>query len=195
MPEILPYHQEVYRKIIHISSSVIALFLSYFGKDVLLPWMLVVAILFPALDYSRKHILFLKNIYFAFFRNVTRPSEFHALSGASWIFMGAGITAYMFNEKTAVIALLVMSLSDSAAALIGIKYGNTRLFSKSLEGSLAFFITTYMIIFTLSPASMILTLIVTCCATIIELFSFPKLNDNIIIPVVTALTLTLGGIH
>ena len=98
MPEILPYHQEVYRKIIHISSSVIALFLSYFGKDVLLPWMLVVAILFPALDYSRKHIIFFKNIYFTFFRNVTRPSEFHVLSGASWIFMGAGLTIYMFNE-------------------------------------------------------------------------------------------------
>ena len=117
------------------------------------------------------------------------------LSGSSWVFMGAGFTAYLFNEKVAVIALLVMSLSDSSAALIGIKYGTTRLFNKSLEGTLAFLISTYLIIFLLSSASLMLLLIATITATVIELFSTPKFNDNIFIPVATAFILTLGGIH
>ena len=195
MPDILAYHQEVFRKFFHIASSSIAILLYFLGKEVLLPYILAAAILFPILDYSRKYIPYLKTIYITLFGIITRPYEYHGLSGASWVFMGAGVTTYLFNEKAAVIALLVMSLSDSAAAMIGIKYGNTRLFNKSLEGSLAFFITTYVIIFSFSTASILLTLITTIIATAIELFSTRKLNDNILIPVATAFILTLGGIH
>ena len=195
MPDILTYRQEAYRKFIHISSSGIAILLWYFGKDVLVPWILLVAILFPILDWLRKYIPLLKKLYFILFGIITRPYEHQVLSGASWVFMGAGFTAYLFNEKVAVIALLVMSLSDSSAALIGIKYGTTRLFNKSLEGTLAFLISTYLIIFLLSSASLMLLLIATITATVIELFSTPKFNDNIFIPITTAFILTLGGIH
>ena len=195
MPDILTYRQEVYRKIVHISSSGIAILLWYFGKDAMLPWVLAVAILFPILDWLRKYIPLLKKLYFILFGIITRPYEHQVLSGASWVFMGAGFTAYLFNEKVAVIALLIMSLSDSAAALIGIQYGTTRLFNKSLEGTLAFLISTYLIIFFLSSASLILLLIASITATAIELFSTPKYNDNILIPVGTAIILTLGGIR
>ena len=195
MPDILTYRQEVYRKFVHISSSGISILLWYFGKNALLPWILAAAILFPILDYSRKYIPLLKKLYFKLFGSVTRPYELQVLSGASWVFMGAGFTIYLFNEKVAVIALLVMSLSDSSAALIGIKYGNTRLFNKSLEGSLVFLISTYLIIFLLSSTSIMLLLIASITATAVELFSNPRYNDNISIPVVTAFILTLGGIQ
>ena len=154
-----------------------------------------VAILFPILDWLRKYIPLLKKLYFILFGIITRPYEHQVLSGASWVFMGAGFTAYLFNEKVAVIALLIMSFSDSAAALIGIQYGTTRLFNKSLEGTLAFLISTYLIIFLLSSTSLMLLLIVSITATAIELLSTPKFNDNILIPVATAFILTLGGIH
>ena len=195
MPDIMTYRQEVYRKIVHISSSCISILLWYFGKNALLPWILAAAILFPILDYSRKYIPLLKKLYFKLFGIVTRPYELQVLSGASWVFMGAGFTAYLFNEKVAVIAILVMSLSDSSAALIGIKYGTTQLFNKSLEGTLAFLISTYLIIFLLSSVSIMFLLIASITATAIELFSTPKLNDNILIPIATAFILTLGGIH
>ena len=157
--------------------------------------MLASAILFPILDCSRKYIPLLKKLYFKLFGIVTRPYAHQVLSGASWVFMGAGLTAYLFNEKVAVIALLVMSLSDSAAALIGIKYGTTRLFNKSLEGTFAFLISSYLIVIILSSASLMLLLIASITATAIELFSTPKFNDNILIPIATAFILTLGGIH
>ena len=194
MPKILPYRQEVYRKIIHISSSGIAFLLWYFGKDVMLPFIVTIAIIFPIVDYSKKYIPFIKKIYFSLFVFVTRLYEHRELSGASWVFMGAGFTTCIFNEEVAVIALLVMSLSDSVAAIIGIKYGSTKLFNKSLEGSLAFFITTYLIICIFTPATIIMGIIVAGVTTIIELFSYYKLNDNILIPIATALILTLGGI-
>ena len=196
MPANLTYRHEVYRKILHISSCTIMSFFFYsLGKDAFLPWILTAAILFPILDYSRKYIPFVKHLSSTLFKIVTRPHELHTLTGASWVFMGAGITIYIFNEKVALIALLVMCFSDSAAALIGIKYGATRLFNKSLEGSLAFLLSTCIIISLLSSPSLMLLLFTTIIVTSIELFSTPKLNDNILIPVATALILTLGGIH
>ena len=195
MPDLLTYRGEVHRKLIHISSSTIAILLWYFGKDVFLPWILATAIIFLILDYLRRYIPFLKQLYFRLFGMITRPDEYEILSGASWVFLGAGFTVYLFDENIAIVAILVMSLSDSAAAIIGIKYGATFLFNKSLEGTLAFLITTFVIIRILSPASLILTLIVTISATIIELVSPSKLNDNILIPVSTGLILTLGGAY
>ena len=194
MPDILTYRQEVYRKLVHISSSTIALCLWYFGKDMMLKWVILVSILFPLFDYLRKYLPRIQRLYHNLFGIITRPNEYEGLSGASWVFMGAGVTVYLFNEKIAIIALLIMSLSDSAAALIGIKYGTTRLFNKSLEGTLAFFITTFMILHFLSPASLMLTLIVAIFATVIELFSIPTINDNFLIPIASAFIMTLGGI-
>lgn len=195
MPELLTYHQEVYRKLIHISSCTIAILLWYFSKDIFLPWIISAAIIFSILDYAKKIIPFINNFYFTLFGKITRYNEYKTLSGASWVLMGAVATIYLFNEKSAIIGLIVMSLADSAAALIGIKYGATRFFKKSLEGTIAFFITTYLVIFILASASIMLTFITSIIVTTIELFSTPKLNDNILIPIVTALILTLGGIH
>ena len=132
--------------------------------------------------------------YFILYGIVTRPQEHYKLSGASWVFIGAGITTMFFNENVAVIAILIMSLSDSAAALIGIKFGKTQFFNKSLEGSLAFFITTYIILFIFLSATPLNILFISVATTTIELFSQPKLNDNLAIPIGTALILTLGGI-
>ena len=37
--------------------------------------------------------------------------------------IGAALTTLIFNEKTAIIGLLVLSISDSLAAIVGIKFG------------------------------------------------------------------------
>ena len=194
MHDSLTYRQEIYRKFIHLSSSVMALALWYFGKETFLPWLIVVAIILPLLDYGRHHIDLLRRIYTYFFTIFTRPIEYRNLSGASWVVIGAALTTLIFNEKTAIIGLLVLSLADSAAAIIGLKFGKTYLFNKSLEGSAAFFIVAFLIVFYLSPAFFLINLITVLAATAVELFSTARMNDNLFIPLVTAFILTLGGV-
>ena len=77
----------------------------------------------------------------------------------------------------------------STAALVGIKYGKTNLFNKTLEGSMAFFITTLIIIHLLIEIPIYLTIICSLIITFVELLSFKKINDNLSIPLVTALML------
>ena len=152
MHERLNYRQEIYRKLIHLSSSCIPFMLLYFGKDTFQPWIISCAIILPILDYGRRHNKFLYRIYNNLFIAFTRPIEQGILSGASWVIIGAAVTIFIFNENTAIIGLLVLSIADSAAAIVGIKFGETQLFSKSLEGSIAFFITASITIISFSTA-------------------------------------------
>ncbi len=193
MPDLLTYNQELYRKFIHISSSFIAILLWIFGKDVFLPFIISATVIFLIIDYLRIYIRTLEKYYFTFFGNVTRHYERQRFSGASWVLLGAAVTIFLFDEKVAIIAILVMSLCDSAAAIIGIKYGRTYLLKKSLEGSFAFFITSSIIIFSLSPALFIVNIIAVLISVIIELLSTPTLNDNLLIPVATGIVLTIGA--
>ena len=194
MHDSLNYHQEIYRKFIHLSSSCIPFMLWYFGKDAFQPWIISCAIILSILDYGRRHNKFLYRIYKNLFITFTRPIEQGILSGASWVIIGAAVTIFIFNENTAIIGLLVLSIADSAAAIVGIKFGKTQLFSKSLEGSAAFFITATIIIFSLSSAAAYINFIAVITATVVELFSTPRINDNLLIPIVLALILTIGGV-
>ncbi len=194
MHDPLNYRQEIYRKLIHLSSSCIPFMLWYFGKDTFQPWIISCAIILPILDYGRRHNKFLYRIYSNLFITFTRPIEQGILSGASWVIIGAAVTIFIFNENTAIIGLLVLSIADSAAAIVGIKFGKTQLFSKSLEGSAAFFITTTIIVFSLSSAAAYINFIAVIAATVVELFSTPRINDNLLIPMVLALILTIGGV-
>ena len=194
MHDPLNYRQEIYRKLIHLSSSCIPFMLWYFGKDTFQPWIISCAIILPILDYGRRHNKFLYRIYSNLFITFTRPIEQGILSGASWVIIGAAVTIFIFNENTAIIGLLVLSIADSAAAIVGIKFGETQLYSKSLEGSAAFFITGTIIVFLLSPAAFYINFIAVIAATVVELFSTPRINDNLLIPMVLALILTIGGV-
>jgi dolichol kinase len=194
MHEPLKYRQEINRKLIHLASSSIPFMLWYFGKDSFQPWIIAVAIILPILDYGRRHNKFLYRIYSKLFTGFTRPIEQGILSGASWVIIGAAITIFIFNENSAIIGLLVLSIADSAAAIIGIKFGKTRFLSKSLEGSAAFFITASIIVFTISPAAFYINISAVIAATVVELFATPRINDNLLIPMVTAFILSLGGI-
>ena len=193
MPEKQSFSEEIYRKILHIFYSLsIVLALWHLGKEVVLPWFIAISIILPLLDYGRRHIAVLDRIFIYLFSIFTRPLEYRILTGASWVVIGAALTTLIFNENIAIISLLVLSLSDSIAAIIGIKFGKTQLFNKSLEGSAAFFLSASFIIFSLSPALFIINLFAALASTSVELISTPRFNDNLFIPLVTALILSIG---
>ncbi|MBQ1899795.1 MAG: hypothetical protein II153_02695 [Erysipelotrichaceae bacterium] len=105
----------------------------------------------------------------------------------------------LFNNKYTVLAALLMwGLGDASAALIGIPYGRHRLGRKSLEGTLAMFIVSflagYLILthFTVfSDAKILLTVAISAViATLTEFFS-PSKADTFTVPIVTLLCLQL----
>ena len=189
------YNHEIYRKILHLSySSSIAFSLWYFGKETVLPWFIVIAIILSLLDYGRRHIVVLNRIFTYLFSIFIRSIENRILTGASWVVIGAALSTLIFSQSAAVIGLLVLGISDSCASLIGIKFGKTQLFNKTLEGSAAFFLSTALIVFALSPALFTMNLCAVFFVTLVELFSTPRFNDNLFIPIATAFILNFGGV-
>ena len=192
MPILNNFKNEFYRKIIHLSSSLIPTSIYLYGKKTVLPFIIFISLLFITIDILRIYNQNIKKIYNNFFSNVTRRNENNKLSGASWVFLGSSLSLLLFDEYTCIISLLVLSISDSIAAIIGIKYGKTKLFNKSLEGSSAFLFSSTIIILILSQKSLFTSYAAIITTTIVELFSNDIINDNISIPLVCGTILTLG---
>ena len=189
----LSFKNEFKRKIVHFASAIIGLSIIYLDREVILPLLIVSAIIFPLLDYMRINNKFLSNFYNSYFHSITRSFESKKLTGASFVFWGALITYILFEPKVAGIALIVMSLADANAAIIGVGYGNTKLLNKSLEGSFTFYVTTFTILY-IFKIPLIISLFISVIATFTELIEIPKINDNISIPLSVAFFLSISGV-
>ena len=173
---------EIFRKIMHLVSSIIGFSVLILDKNLYMPLLFTITLFVVSFDFLRIKFEFMEKIYYLFFRIFTRVDENEQITGASFLFIGSCIVVFFFEQQIAAAGLLVLSFSDSFAALVGIIFGKTKLFNKTLEGSMAFFITS-LIILNLLGFDLFQNLTVSCIATIVELFSSYKYNDNISIPV------------
>ena len=188
------YKNEVLRKLIHLFDSIIPLSLFYLPRETLIVILAPITFVFIFLDIARHHIKFLGKLYLTFFSIVTRDIEKRQnnVTGASYYLLGCLIVVYFFEDINLIMAsLLVMSISDSVAALIGVKYGKTKIYgNKSLEGSFSFFLSTLIILYIFMPSfSSFEYVTISILITLVELFSFYRINDNLTIPVFSAILL------
>ena len=138
--------------------------------------------LFIVLDFFRTRNQKLGHIYNYFFNSITRGTESNSLTGASYVFLSYSLIILFFNKSIAIPALLIMSICDSIAALIGRCYGVIRIKEKTLEGSIGFFLSSIIIIL-LFRLNLVAGIISCLIVTIAELFTPKKINDNLIIPI------------
>ena len=126
---------------------------------------------------------------------VIRPQEnvSFRLTGAPFVLMAALLLCLLFPPIIAATALTITLMGDSAAALIGRRYGWTRISSKSLEGSLAFFMAGTLAVGCIAwsiqqPMAFILSGIAAAfVAAVVELFArLVPLDDNLTVPFAAA---------
>jgi dolichol kinase len=117
--------------------------------------------------------------------------ERHGLSGSFFYTISAFITVLVFERNVAIAALFVLCVSDPLSSLVGRHVGRVRLiYNKSLEGSLTFFASSFLILFAFAfrPGP---SVAVAAIAALTELFTPRFIDDNLSIPIVTAIALTL----
>jgi len=191
---ILSFKQELLRKGIHACNSIIAFSLFFLDQNDVLLIVGIGTILIVVFDFLRIYTKQVQRIYNFLFKEVTRDFESHRLTGASYVMIGALIVLSIFESRICIPALLIMSFSDSAAAIIGKKYGKTKIFNKTLEGSLAFLLTSFVIvIFFIPDIDFTFSIIAIIASTIVELVPKSNLDDNLLIPIVSAFIISLGG--
>ncbi|KAM9990790.1 hypothetical protein ACTFIY_006813 [Dictyostelium cf. discoideum] len=96
------------------------------------------------------------------------------------------------DRMNAVSSMLFLIIGDFTAALVGISYGRTKIGNKSLEGSIAMFsvcwILSYITFFNQNLAEHI-SFWGAISATLIELFNPSWIDDNLTIPILSAITM------
>ncbi len=107
------------------------------------------------------------------------------------------LTIITFPKTIALIAIFTLAISDPISAIIGIKFGRRKIFKgKSLEGSCAFFMSSFVINVTTLFITQYdfkfehlgVSFVVSFICTIFEMIPI-RIDDNLTIPLFTAFTL------
>lgn len=182
---------EFIRKLIHISTVIIPLsYFYYLEKRQASILCIGIFLIFFFADLFRIFVTQMKQIYENILGKLLRLGETgKKLNGATLLFLGYALTTLIFEKEIAVISMMILALADSSAAIIGKSYGKKKIFNKTIEGTVAFFIVTFLvsIFFYDNIGAIILAAIL---ISVFELFS-GKLNDNISIPIFSGIIFTL----
>ena len=175
---------EYIRKIIHLFSLIIPFGYLYLITDkyVMVQILIVLNIIFLFFDITRHRIVWIQSIFKYFFNDMLRGHEQRGhLTGATWVIIGSLISILIFTKHVAVIALIFMSLGDTAAGLIGQKFGKHKVGNKTWEGFLAGLIICIIVAINFPFLPLKISLVGALVAMIMEILPMP-LDDNFKIP-------------
>lgn len=124
------------------------------------------------------------SLFWRLFSSLLRRHEREDVTGTGYFLLGALLSIILFEKAHAIVCLYFLILGDFFAALVGIKWGRTKIFPpKSLEGSLACFSVCLLaaLAHRLNP---IVAVTGALTATIAELVPL-GINDNFTIPIIS----------
>lgn len=184
---------ELYRKSIHLSSSVIPLSYFYIERDTEIILLSVMFITALAIDVARINSAGFRSLYDNFLGKILRHHETdkggNSFTGGTYIVLAFLMCAILFPKQVAIASMLVVVFADSMAAIAGIHLGRIRIgIGKTLEGSVAFLAAGIAIVLLMAELTTegmniiagIAAVFVTAVAELIPV----KIDDNIVIPLV-----------
>jgi dolichol kinase len=187
---------EFSRKVLHLTAAATPIVYMFVSRQtalcVLVPcFAIAVLIEIFRLVSPRFATLFRRTVGF-----MVRTTEWTRVTGATYVLLGALLSVWLFAKPIAVAVLFIQVISDTAASLLGLRYGRTRFLGKSVVGSGAFFLTALAILWLSWPAKREIDLIAAAVATLAEAvpalrFGRYELNDNLVVPLLTGLVLSL----
>ena len=140
--------------------------------------------------YSLSELFRTFGFHFPFISYITKRSERitetrRIITGPLSLTIGILATLFFFPVSVYMPAILIVCIADSLSSLVGRAYGRVALpfFQRTIEGSLAFFLSSLGILVFFCPFPE--ALVTAALATVIELF-IPNYLDNLLIPLGTA---------
>lgn len=110
----------------------------FFGKQFVLILVGIVTLVFILFDISR---LTFKKFNLTLLKSVViKQREIKVFSSMSFFLLACFIILLIFEKEIAVLAILFLTFGDLAAKCFGILYGRRKIFEKTLEGLLAYFV-------------------------------------------------------
>ena len=183
---------EIQRKFIHLGSSFIPIVILIVGREWSIVYLGIITPIFILFDLFKSKVKILKKLYNSIFGRITRDNEFDNLTGASFVLIGCFLTLLFFRLEIAVFSMFVMSICDSFAAIIGKSLGKVYIFNKTLEGTIGFIISGFLLLIFIPFIPVRWGVLAIIIASLIELFPYPQINDNLSIPLICSVILNIN---
>lgn len=196
-PASVSYRGELWRKALHIVTALACpLLVALIGLGATL-WLVGMTALVAVLAdvtraYTPEFQAFIER-YFGFMMRSDESGEATpVLNGATWVLIAITLLLLLFPADIALPIFIMFMLSDAAAALVGRRLGTHRWMggNRTLEGSAAFFVVAVVALGVLAALPWWLVGTAAAAATLLEAVDM-RLNDNLVVPFLTTLLVTL----
>lgn len=180
---------ELKRKTIHLLSSAVPFSYYYFERNTLLIILLASVVLMILIDFFRKKDGIVREKYNYHLGDILRTHESDGsrifFTGGTYIVISFFLCILIFEKNIAILSMLIIVFSDTAAAITGKLSGRHFIGKKTIEGSIAFFVTGLIIFLLVMKNSAdfrlsqgVIALFLTAFFELIPL----KIDDNISVP-------------
>jgi dolichol kinase len=194
---------EIRRKIMHTWPIIIPIAYRFVSKDTALTIMLPICAFYVFCDIFRHFHEGFRQLFDRIITvNFLREHEKNGLIGSSYFIFGALLAIILFPKPVTIMSLYILIISDAMAAIVGTSWGRTRIFAKSLEGSIAFFVSGIVIVLlamqdkplwgeSAMQGHLGWGVLAVAGATLVELFP-TGLDDNLTVPLVAGGIMMIG---
>lgn len=187
----ISFRNELIRKAIHLSSAVIPLSYYFIERETEIIILLILSFILILSDLFRIKSEKFQNFFLKVLKPVLRGHEIRneksLFNGGTYLIIGFLLCVIIFPKPVAIASMLIVIFCDSFAAIAGKNYGKHFVGNKSLEGSLAFFLSGSIIVLLTPKVSGSVLEYVTGIAAVLLTAIFEliplKIDDNISIPV------------
>ncbi|MFQ6089140.1 MAG: diacylglycerol/polyprenol kinase family protein [Candidatus Methanofastidiosia archaeon] len=136
---------EIKRKSVHSVGNLVPILYFFFEKRIALILLFSLMMIVLILEFLRLRFERVNRFFLWFFSGLEREHERKGISAPAFTSISFFLTVLLFSKEIAIAALFFLTLGDTVAALVGRRFGKRRFQDKSLEGSLACFLTCLFI--------------------------------------------------
>lgn len=192
----------ILRKLWHISTGSLGLFVFVRSTEPQKFWailILCIAIAGFLIDFIRNRIPFVNSLVIKMMGPLMRRSEKEGVSGLPFYALGVSLSLFFFSRDIAIVSSMFLVFSDPLSSFFGVLYGKDKIMpNKSLQGAVAGFFTCYLITLfyamnttTLGTHLLVFSIVAGVIGSASELVSAFNIDDNLTIPVLSGLGMTL----
>ncbi|MCH7964823.1 MAG: dolichol kinase [Bacteroidetes bacterium] len=194
----IDYKDELVRKLIHLFSLSIPIIYYFIPKSTAAIILGSLAAFAITLDLTRYLSPQIGKVFYKLFGFLLRRHEIDSdkknLNGATYVLLSAIFGVLVFPKIIFITAFSILIIGDTMAALIGRRFGKHKFLYKSFEGTLAFLISSSIVIL-FTPKigyfyeEYIIGFVAAFVGAIIENVSSEYVDDNLSIPFAVGFTM------
>lgn len=184
----------IIRKLLHLSTALVPI------GYIFVPRVTVVVILFSLaffsliVDFLRLEIKSIGKIFNRYLGKLLWEKERDTLTAATHYAVAASLSVYFFDKWIAVAVLLFLAFGDTAAHVIGVKWGKKRIGSKqsekTVEGSFACMVICLSVSSLLPQPGLFVLFVGSVVASLVEFFPF-GIDDNFTLPLISGVAMEI----